>query len=257
MSGADDFPKARIWLETPSGRTYLGSLERWLEASEREKQVASAEARKAAQEAALKARAVMDAMLRATGLLRRRMLAAARGEPAGTAADERDFGKLMRPKTRTTRAGRAALRHAAGRYLLDNAPTLTVDFALWLTGQARSANAGFEGVLSHEPIAGVPPDGGTAHSLKEDITLFAAYTAGQKFKGDAIPSAFWAQAAKTHNAEAAKLRAKGLKVKAVKPLTVKDWCLREGEGKEQFEAARKDGRKDRAAGHMNRKRMLP
>ena len=50
MSGADDFPKARAWLETPSGRTYLGSLERWLEASEREKQAASAEARKAAQD---------------------------------------------------------------------------------------------------------------------------------------------------------------------------------------------------------------
>lgn len=205
-------------------------FEAFLDAMETYEGANSDEARAAAEDKVLAARAALDGETGIMRLRQRRMVAESLGHSApGTVPREADdFGRFIGDclDAIETPSGRQRLRHALARHFLDDKAVLTASFAHLLTEKMLANAKGLLGALDPvERASGVDSSTGLANSVRIQVVGKAGYAAGVEFGPNGrIPHKFWERVARDHAELARTGRARGHKIRDANAGTIKSWC---------------------------------
>jgi hypothetical protein len=237
--------RGRDYINSEAGAVTAEAVGALLDALEKERGASSDEGRAAAQARYLEAKAVLNYELEDRHVRRRRMAVEALDYPSGALVDAGEFGRVLTDCffTLKTQAGRDKLRRLLSRYLLDDEETFGRPAARLLIEKLSANSGGIFGAIDNvEGKSGVDKTTGKNVNARTNVVMAAGYSAGVEFgMNGKIPFAFWKRAQRTHIRLVKEERAHGVRIKAAKTATIKDWCLRDGPQAEKFRLARTDG----------------
>jgi hypothetical protein len=248
---ARDRQRGRDYINSEAGEASAEALGALLEALEEERGANNDGERAEAQARYLEAKAVLDYEIEAPHVRRRRMAVEALDLPSGASVDPGDFERVLTDcfSTLETQAGRDKLRRLLSRYILDDEETFGPPAARLLVEKLSANSEGLLGAIDRvEGKSGVGKTTGKNVNTRTIVVMAAGYSAGVEYGLDGnIPSAFWKRAQRRHGRLVKKARAHGVRIKAAKAATIKDWCLRDGPQARKFRLARADGFDRRAS----------
>jgi hypothetical protein len=267
MSNADEtslIERAEAWLQTPAGRSVLTALGRVLDAVEREKTAGRTEAVVAAQEIVISALSDLRVATGAEGLLLRRVGGFALDKPRATDAEvKRIVNEVLSSPDATSEPQQRRVRAMFMRAVIDAGllPEKIARSAAWATFLSASGRFSHHGgVWARVKTVGVKPHTGALETAKVHLMYRTGYTAGAE--GNSITRRLTSSILSRAQALWKKMRrnARTDSLPAVSTDTIRKWCNSRAEPLSlgaQFKLAYDQGKVDRAANTIDRRRLLP